>query len=170
MSRLIEFYQGTGTDSRGRTLARVWAFGDNEMEYHHDFIQWLFPLREPSQFNPDAPVLTAEDIQAFLGDSRLRENLLRSFDRFLTFLGLTRQDNRILPGADFSGKQWLFTSPNHNWLRITRVLHCVRLLGLEEQGQAFFECLKRLAESGQARITPETLSYWNNATFPYPST
>jgi hypothetical protein len=166
MSPLIDFYRGTGTDARGRTLAQIWGFRDNEMEYHHDFIQWLFPLREPSQFNPDAPVLTEDDIQTFRGDLSLRDNLLRSFDRFLAFLGLAREGERIDPGPDFERKSWLFTSPNHNWLRITHVLHCLRLLGLEDQGQAFLDCLLRLVESGQARITGDTLAYWQNATFP----
>jgi hypothetical protein len=55
MSQLTEFYQGTGLDTEGRTLAQIWAFSDEAMEDDHDFIQWLFPLREPSRFNPDAP-------------------------------------------------------------------------------------------------------------------
>ena len=75
MSQLIEFYRETGSDARGRNLERIWAYSDNEMEYHHDFIQWLFPLREPSQFNPDAPVLSDEDIRIFREDASLQENL-----------------------------------------------------------------------------------------------
>ena len=59
---LIEFYRGIAPDSEGRTLADLWAFSDDEMEEVHDFIQWMFPLREPSRFNPDAPLLTDEDV------------------------------------------------------------------------------------------------------------
>jgi hypothetical protein len=166
MSRLIEFYRGTGTSSGGRSLTQIWSFNDNEMEYHHDFIQWLFPIKEPSRFNLDAPVLTETDIQAFRSDPLLRDNLLRSFDRFLAFLGLARKEQSILCAPDFPQKQGRFTSPNHNWLRITRVLHCLRSLGLEDQGWEFFRCLEHLVESGQARITPETFAYWKNAAFP----
>ena len=101
MSQLIEFYRGTGSDARGRNLEQIWAYSDKEMEYHHDFIQWLFPLREPSQFNPDAPVLSDEDIRIFREDASLRENLARSFERFLSFLGLARDEKCIGPGPDF---------------------------------------------------------------------
>lgn len=30
MSRLLDFYRGTGTDGDGRTIAQVWAFSDDE--------------------------------------------------------------------------------------------------------------------------------------------
>ena len=166
MSQLIEFYRGTGNDARGRTLERIWAYSDNEMEYHHDFIQWLFPLREPSQYNPDAPVLSDEDIRIFRAEALLRQNLTRSFERFLSFVGLTRDEQRIGPGTDFERKGGVFTSPNHNWLRIKRVLTCLRLLGLEADGQAFLACLQNLARNGQAKVSHDTMAYWQNATFP----
>jgi Opioid growth factor receptor (OGFr) conserved region len=166
MSQLLEFYQGRGLDSEGRTLAQVWDFSDEEMEDHHDFIQWLFPLREPSQHNPNAPLLTEADIAAFRADPTLGTQLLRSFDRFLEFVGLVRHASRIEPGLTFTQKREVWLIPNHNWLRLTRVLHCLRILGLEEESQQLFSCLDQLNERGAARITPSTLSYWKNATFP----
>ena len=87
MSALLDFYRERGTDGAGRHLRDVWAFSDREMEWHHDFIQWLFPLTTRSQYNPDAPVLTAEEIAAFRADPELRERLRTSFVRFLRFLG-----------------------------------------------------------------------------------
>lgn len=166
MSQLTEFYLGTGTDSEGRSLVQLWNQSDQEMEYHHDFIQWLFPLTEPSQFNPDAPLVTDSDIREFRGNPLLQEHLLRSFDRFLGFLGLARDGTNISPASDFKVKQWRLTRPNHNWLRITRVLHCLNLLGLGPQARAFFQCLLNLAESGQAQISTDTFAYWKNAAFP----
>ena len=52
MSQLTDFYRGTGTDVEGRTLAEIWAYSDAELEGVHDFIQWLFPLREPAGSTP----------------------------------------------------------------------------------------------------------------------
>ncbi|WP_165243926.1 opioid growth factor receptor-related protein [Paludisphaera soli] len=166
MSRLLAFYRGTGEDAAGRTLADVWALDDDAMEFHHDFIQWMFPLEEPSRFNFQAPVLDEEDLRAFRDDPALRENLLRSFDRFLAFLGLAREDDTVAPAADFESKRGIFLSPDHNWLRITRVLTSLRLLGLGEQSKAFHQALLRLMEEGRARITPETRRYWAAATDP----
>src|SRR5262245_840829 len=72
MSRLVDFYRGAGTDTGGRQLAEIWAWGDDDLEAVHDFIQWLFPLPEPSRFNPDAPRLTEADIATFRGDPLLQ--------------------------------------------------------------------------------------------------
>jgi hypothetical protein len=163
MSRLIDFYRGEGTDIEGRTLSDLWSLSDLEMEEIHDFIQWMFPLREPSQFNPDAPLLTAADIAAFRAEPVLRANLLRSFDRFLAFLGLIRDGERVVETPGGSGTSDVWLAPNHNWLRITRVLHSLRLLGLDREARAFFDCLQELYRSGRTRITTDTFRYWDDA-------
>lgn len=163
MSRLVEFYRGTGEDSEGRKLADVWAFSDDEMEFHHDFIQWMFPLEEPSRFNFRAPTLSDEDIRAFRDEPALRANLERSLDRFLAFLGLAREGNRVIPAADFEAKREVFLAPDHNWLRITRVLTSLRLLGLGDLSRALYDGLVDLMKDGRARITAETRRYWRDA-------
>jgi len=94
MSRLVNFYRGKRTDSEGRLLTEIWEWGDDRLEAVHDFIQWLFPLPEPSAFNSRAPRLTQEDIAAFQSDLLLRSNVLRSFGRLLTFLGLEQTAER----------------------------------------------------------------------------
>ena len=63
MPQLIDFYRGTGSDTRGRSLEQIWSYSDKEMEYHHDFIQWGCPLREPSQLqSPRPPFFATRDI------------------------------------------------------------------------------------------------------------
>jgi hypothetical protein len=161
MSKLIAFYRGEGTDARGRTLAEVRAFSDGRMEAVHDFIQWLFPLREPSRFNPDAPLLTDADIAAFRADPALRQALLASLDRFLGFLGLAIEGGRVVEGPDFASKADVWRYPNHNWLRITRVLASTRTLGLEAESVAFFETLKQLRDGGETGIDASTFAYWS---------
>jgi hypothetical protein len=163
MSQLTDFYRGTSTDSEGRTLAELWAYSDDDLEDVHDFIQWLFPLREPSRFNPDAPLVTAADIAEFHADPQLRENLLRSFEVFLAFLGLRYEDGRVAKSPVFETRIGIWRLPNHNWLRITRVLTSTRLLGLERPSRAFFEFLKQLRDSGLSGITADTFRYWEQA-------
>jgi hypothetical protein len=166
MSKLIEFHRGKANDPQGRSLLDYWSFSDVQMESRHDFIQWMFPLEEPSRYNPTAPVLTFADRKAFEDDPTLRDHLLRSFDRFLAFLGLERNGDRVVPAPDFEAKRWRFAEPNHNWLRITRVLNSLRLLGLPAQAEAFHQGLEDLIEQGKARISEDTREYWNHATFP----
>src|SRR5262245_2043307 len=124
MSRLVSFYRGQGTDSEGRRLQEIWAWSDDELEECHDFIQWLFPLPERSQFNPDAPVLTPEEIAVMRGDRAIQSNLRTSFERILTFLGLALStDETVIDGPNFAARRSdVWAAPNHNWLRITRIL------------------------------------------------
>ena len=162
MSPIVRYYCGQGTDDRGRTLAETQALDAQRMEYYHDFIQWLFPLRQPSQFNAGAPVLSDEDIREFHERPELRANLRRSFIAFLGFLGLDYHDGIVRADRDRGLRSKIFEIPNHNWLRITRVLLCLKTLGLDEESAAFFEYLKD-AYDRRVGITEETFEYWQDA-------
>jgi hypothetical protein len=165
MSGLVDFYRGRAADSVGRQLADLWAWDDNELEVVHDFIQWLFPLPEASRFNPDAPLLSEDDITAFRAEPLLREHLLRSLQRFLAFLGLAAEaDGRVTEGPNFSVRVpdvWAY--PNHNWLRITRVLRCLRLLELEEQARALYRWLEATYRERRFPISADTVEFWHEA-------
>ena len=163
MSQLLAFYRGQGTDTEGRTLADLWAYSDREMEAVHDFIQWMFPLREPSRFNSDAPLLTDADIAAFAAEEPLRAALGRSIDRFFAFVGLCREGDTVVPAADFARQRSVWAHPNHNWLRITRVLTSARLLGHEATARAFFEFLAAGREDGTVAADSTTFAYWKGA-------
>jgi hypothetical protein len=165
MSRLLDFYRGQAADTEGRSLADVLGWPDDEFEAVHDFVQWLFPLPEPSRFNPDAPLLTPEDVTAFRDDPLLRANLRKSFERFLTFLGLSAAEGgAVVEGPNFTSRTaeaWAF--PNHNWLRITRVLRSLRLLGLEAEARSLYDRLDALYRSWRFPIPADTFRYWTEA-------
>jgi hypothetical protein len=118
MTDLLEFYRGTGTDIRGRTFDDILAFSDDEMEKVHDFIQWIFPLPETSFWNPDAPLLTPEDIAAFSESSPDHLILIHQVSlacaRYMQFLANTESWRR---------------PTDHNHLRITRALRFLTLAG-----------------------------------------
>ncbi|HZV06819.1 MAG TPA: opioid growth factor receptor-related protein [Gemmataceae bacterium] len=165
MSGLLDFYRGQATDTEGRRLHDIWDWSDHELEMVHDFIQWLFPLPEPSRFNPHAPLLTQEDIAAFRSDEKLRHNLRKSFERILTFLGFRQEANgEVVEGENFmlrAGYAW--DTPNHNWLRITRILRSLRLLGLEPEAQALYHRLEAFYHSRRFPIPADTFRYWTGA-------
>jgi Opioid growth factor receptor (OGFr) conserved region len=165
MSRLLNFYRSTGTDAEGRRLEEIWSWNDGELEAVHDFIQWLFPLPEPSRFNPDAPLLTERDIAAFRADEPLRANLRRSFERILTFLGLALSpDGKVVEGPNFARRApdvWAYS--NHNWLRVTRILRSLRLLGQEDGAQALYERLAEFHRGQRFPIGADTFRYWTEA-------
>ena len=185
-------------------IVRNWT--DIQWEVRHDFIQWIFPLKEASSFSPNAPLLTDEDIALFRSNKFLSNQCFQSFHRFMRFLGLrctltdgplvprspsldwssegwsgnrwvtkpmVVNDNRMefespdfaeefLTPARFEQKQKIWQSPNHNWLRITRCLHSLRILGLEFAAESFFNALCNLYNANRG-ITTDTFRYWQEA-------
>lgn len=128
---LLVFYgDDEGANSSGYALEQVLGWPDGDWELQHDFIQWLFPTDEPSLFNPDAPVLDANTVARFRADPLLRHRLHRSYDRWLAFCGVARTDDGL---AFDNPNPRVWDRQNHNWLRITRVLRSLNLLGLPDE-------------------------------------
>ncbi len=145
--RLISFYRGEKPDLEGRKIQDIWAWDFEKLECTHDYIQWLFPIPEKSLFNPNAPVANEEIRQAFHGDRRLRQNLLKSLTVMLRFYGLECHENQagkvtVQKSEEFPERklEWICLL-NHNYLRITRILKCLVLFGLQDEAQAFYDCL-----------------------------
>jgi len=75
---------------------------------------------------------------------------------------------KVTRSRHFAAKATVWLSPdNHNHLRITRILRCLGLLGLEAEARAFFECLSEIYENEQSQprpaISTETIPYWRRA-------
>jgi len=164
---LIPFYLNQSPDTEKRLLSDIWHFSLEELEDCHDFIQWLFPLKTPSAFNPDAPLLTPQDIRDFHSSPQLQSNLLKSLDLMLHFYGLTRTDTSIARAPNFPirSKNWL-TPNNHNHLRLTRILTCLSLCGLQPHAASLLQTLLEIAKENPRAITPTTLNFWRNALNP----
>ena len=85
LSAITAFLESDGSDVAGHTVADVLAFDDDHLERRHDFIQWLFPLPEPSVAVPGSPVLEPEDVEALRGDERAHASLRRGAARMAEF-------------------------------------------------------------------------------------
>ena len=160
---LVSFYTNEGNDIENRTLKSIWEFSHKEKEDKHNYIQWLFPLKEASVFNPKAPVLTPELVNELLSHSKMKINLQTSLDSMLDFYGLKWDDTHteIIMDATFNerSKNWL-TKSNHNHLRITRILNCLRHFELESESKAFFNCLRKLKTDNPGKISNTTWKFW----------
>lgn len=162
MSPIVSFYKGLSPDDYGRHITDIWAFSDQQLEGIHNYIQRLFPNRTPSAF-VRAPLLEDATVRAFHEDEDLQNRLLTSLDRMLRFYGLVREGERVVRSAAFEEKarNWL-TPYNHNFLRITRILLCLKELGLGRRADAFFHCLEEIHREHR-EIGAETFQYWRNA-------
>ena len=168
MSAIVDFYLGQAPDSEGRFLRDIRRWGFDRLESVHDYIQWLFPLRVPSQFNPHAPLLDAPTIRRFLDDESLRRELRASFEQMLAFYGFVlREDNgrpavETGPDWDTRRRRWLHAG-NHNLLRITRILLCLGTLGLPDHARAFLAALETVCAGDPGVVGDRTLGFWRTA-------
>jgi hypothetical protein len=159
---IVSFYSG-GLDPSGRTLAGILAWDDQRLEAVHDYIQWLFPTRQPSAVNPFAPLVTDATVAAFDGDPALRGGLRQAFERMLVFYGLTRSaDGVAIDPSRFPARSRVWLNPgNHNHLRLTRIMDSLATLGLREDAAALQRCLlDDIAATHAAMVTPRTVGFW----------
>jgi hypothetical protein len=147
-SRLLAFLGGEGTDGAGRTLDAVLAFDDRALEQRHDFIQWLYPLPERSGANPDAPILTDEDIAAIRSDPRLQRAVERSLERMSAFYA--------------RNAHWL-RSHDHNHLRITRIIRSVGLLLGPEPAERFYNLVSDREAGAGHPVATGNKRFWREA-------
>ena len=166
--KLVAFYRGDAPDDRGRRLDKILAWDFDRLESTHDYIQWLFPLAEPSGANLHAPVLDASDIAAFRADAALQARLLASLRAMLAFYGFVLEDRDGKPmlarAADFDERCANWVSPhNHNFLRLTRILRSLDILGLPQYARALFLALERTYRKNPAVIGSTTFGYWMRA-------
>ncbi len=169
-SSLIQFYDPhtQGKDTQGRTLNQILAWDDHSLEFHHDYIQTLFPLPESSPINPYAPTIDKPTFDAFHSDPNLQHRLKDSLTRMLTFYGFSKLEDGagsiiIVRGVNFetASRKWV-TRFDHNHLRITRIIRSLRVLGLEAEARGFFEALKEVWERSGV-IGRRSLVFWTRA-------
>ena len=168
---ILAFYSGQTPNADGRTIEEMWSWNYQKLEAIHNYIQWLFPLVEKSRFNPYAPTLNEEIIQAFRTNANLRNRLITSLKIMLKFYGLQCNDRgsdeiEITKSDEYSQRkpEWI-NRFDHNYLRITRILTSLTILGLKPYAQAFLKCLDDIYKEEAKHIGNETYTYWKNALF-----
>ena len=145
---VLMFLEGEGPDARGRSVFDVISMNDVALERTHDFIQWLFPLPEPSSAVPDSPVLTPDDIQAIRISDLAPMAMGAATDRMAAFYQSTHD--------------WLMPN-DHNHRRITRIIRSLRLLVGDAEAEAFHAFIVARVEATQAPVSARSLGYWATA-------
>ncbi len=108
-------------------------------------------------------------IQNFWTNNRLQKNLLQSLDVMLKFYGLQGNTNNdglyvVTKAEDYAIRKpkWINLG-NHNYLRITRILKCLMILGSSSYAQAFYQCLKQVYDEESQLIGNKTFQFWTRA-------
>ena len=134
-------------DFKGRMIQDIWNYSDEEIEGIHDFIQILFPLNKKSQSVFHGYYLETDDlVQSLKDDEQVKENILKSSEWFLSFL--KRHD------------YWK-RGYNHNQLRISRIIECLRSIVGDKEANSFYKLIKILTKN--ANLNKKTTEFWDNA-------
>jgi hypothetical protein len=90
---------------------------------------------------------------------------MKSFERILGFLGFSlAADGKVVESDHFPARiPDVWAIPNHNWLRITRILRSLTLLGMQAQAQALCDRLGAYYHSRRFPIPANTFRYWTDA-------
>lgn len=167
MTILTDFYMNKAPNDEGLYLKDMWSFNDWEMENTHHFIQWMFPLELKSNHNKTAPVVSAEDLKV-ANTKDFKKNLLTSLNVMENFWGFNvKHQNKLFKRPknfhDCMECNWM-TAYNHNFIRITRVLHSLVIFGLEEEAQELFDYLeKHVYPANKHFIGDDIFNEWKNA-------
>tara|TARA_B100000161_G_scaffold184067_1_gene132768 strand:- start:309 stop:752 length:444 start_codon:yes stop_codon:yes gene_type:complete len=143
-----DFLTLKGNDFQGRSLEDIWSFTDNEINENHDFIQVVFPLNKPSQSVFHGYYLDDEDLVDLIrNNKKATNNIIKSSKWFLSFLERNMYWN---------------SQHDHNQLRITRVIECLRLLVSDEEANSFYKNVLELIKDNN-KVNARTLNFWKNA-------
>lgn len=163
------FLQNKITDNHNRYLRQYWDMDYFELEYRHNYIQFMFPLMEISNFNKKAIILTEDDLLNIYNDKSslyiIQNNMLKSFEVMLNFYGLMMgKSGQIVKASNFDArrKKWIKIN-NHNYLRITRILKSLMLFGLNDEANNFFNILIQLKDEYPNLINDISIVYWKEA-------
>ena len=143
-----KFLTHRGKDFKDRTLQDIWSYSDKEIERRHDFIQVIFPLNKPSQAVSHGYFLNSKElVNQIKTNKEAVTNISKSSQWFFSFLERNMYWN---------------TRHDHNQLRITRVIECLRLLVSDEKADNFYNNVLELIMNNN-QVNSRTLTFWSNA-------
>jgi len=165
--QLKNFLEGSGLDDQNRTILEIIEWNDGQLESCHDYIQWVFPNRTRSHFNPVAPILDNDMISQLLECPTAIRNIRRMLMRMYLFYSLEvvafEDGTYQLDLPEDSGRPWWITNGNHNYLRLTRILKTLKELQLQEDLFALSDILDIISRKYHHFIGEKTLHYWHDA-------
>lgn len=141
-------------------------FGEwNHLEESHSFIQWLFPIRE-SGLNFNAQPMTKYEASLFRKTPEIQKRLIKSYEMMLDFYGfvlVNKATGTISRNPKTYQNRFLFLNRSfHNYLRITRLMKCLGICGMEKFKKPFLKhFVIEVFKYGNIRNATESLmSYW----------
>lgn len=144
----VKFFEGKVPDYKGRFLDEILDYSPTELESVHDYIQVIFPLKETSFFNPDACLITDDDIDKINNSSFAKAGAYRAIYTMLFY---------YMEQSDWA------THYNHNLLRITRMIKFIHLIFGTSNAKDILKCIMLRCKQLNFQPNKKTLEFWNMA-------
>jgi hypothetical protein len=144
---LLEFFEGRARTDHGLSIADLLTYSDRELEADHQYIQWLFPNRRPSRYNPSAPLATPEAIEAVQASPEALNNF--------------RSGLSLLTAFYVRNQHWL-RERSHNHLRITRIIEATALFLDVEMASRFLAIIEAQDEQIGGVVSAGAHKQWRS--------
>lgn len=155
---VVDFYNGIPNGNIPYNIEDIFNFGDQSWEGCHDFVQWIFPLMEPSNHNPNAPVIISPETYFQLN----KHHVVSMVENYCSFLGIVLYPynyDESSPILHYPRIQEWWQDGNHNLLRITRLLKFLKHSKMYYE----FNELKKFLDIIASRIGKlEAEKYWDS--------
>lgn len=156
---LLRFFKGEEDERIRHTLSRITEFSDAEMEMYHNFIQWIFPTMEQSEYHPSAPTIDGKFAHALHQDACALAGYCKGCRRYLRYMGLECKGDGDICRIPNTPPFWQLSG--HNYLRITRVLNSLRQTGHTECSKALYAQMMQILDADPTNYVGRmTLEYW----------
>lgn len=158
------FLSDRGVDHQGRMLGEILAWADFRLESTDDYMHWLFPLPEPSPFNPAAPAPSLADFAELAKDEAVKAGIARASARMLRFFGLQFDGVELTKAANWPERSaiWVpWATPRDRYL--TRMLRSSSLLGFHASAMRVMEGLEILVRHHRGSSATGAVSFWRGA-------
>ena len=120
------------------------------LETSHTYIQWIFPIETPSHFNNQSTPLSPAEAHSIASSLGASLRVFYSFLMMLRFYGFSITQRGIFPAPRLSAARFAhLCASRHNWLRITRILRSLTLLGLKAFAGRWLLALKTEIDEGR---------------------
>ena len=173
---LLRFFREEPDEAIRHSLSDIARFSDDEMERYHDFIQWIFPTIRRSDYHPLAPVISPQFADKLFSDECAQRGYCKGCKRYLNYMGLdckghceTKNQEHETATAIVANPQIVelpaaspfWQLPEHNYLRITRMLNSLRQTGHPACSKRIYNTMMAiLNRTPQHPITDATLGFW----------
>ena len=159
MHPIIRFYLNDQSLKKELGFTHIDFLNGNDewRESCHGHIQWAFPMEVPSMvLMQETPVLTSDVIDLFNNSGDLQWKLYESYNIMINFCGIKYDESKYA--------KWI-TPRNHNFLRLTRMIRSMRILGMQGWATILHDNLMQICDNPTYRaiIGEETINYWNAA-------